>query len=76
MAANYPDFPTFAHPEQPLTILIYPNNRPSAAQIAVAKNKHDLLKRDWVVVWGFKPGTAEHIWDALNNKYCEDLDFS
>jgi hypothetical protein len=46
LVADYPDLTAFVQPEQPPTSPIYPNDRPLAAQLAVAKNKNNVLRQD------------------------------
>ena len=70
---DYPDLPDFTMPERP----------PSAAVVAAgtsqhatreARDKNDLLKRDYAVVRGFCRAAAELIRRALDSEYFKDLE--
>ena len=72
-AADFPHLPAFVFPNQPPAHPVLPG-APSQAQVRVAKDENNILKRDWAVVRGFCLGASVLIREALDSEYYEDLE--
>ena len=73
-AADYPNVPAFVDPVSPPNTPAGLGNNPTQAQVRVATDENNLLKRDWAVVCGFKRGASELIRGALDSEYYDDLE--
>ena len=71
--ADNPLLPPFAQPAQPPNSPVVPAAA-TAAQIRVATDLNNLLKRDWAVVQGFCRGVGENIRDALDLEFYAALE--
>ena len=71
-AADNPTLPLYVVPTQPLISPLLPAN-PTAVQICTLTDEKNLLKRDWVVVRGFRRGVSENIHNMLDLEFLESL---